>query len=153
MSSRRCGRRYHRGEAPRGSERTSFTPRPTIPPGAVVLVVDDEPDIGEMIRMSLELKGVSVLSVQNGDDAVAQLKKMPFDAAFVDYSMPGLCGHELGREIAEVQPDMPVVFMSGLTVELDDVVGDFIKKPFDLDEIQAKLYDVLKQKKEQRTRT
>ena len=132
-----------------GSARASFIPRPTIPPGAIVLVVDDEPDIGEMIRMSLELKGVSVLSVQNGDDAVAQLKKMHFDAAFVDYSMPGLSGHDLGREIAAVQPDLPVVFMSGLTVELDDVVGDFIKKPFDLDEIQAKLYDVLKQKKEQ----
>jgi two-component system NtrC family sensor kinase len=130
------------------TERPSFIPRPTIPPGAVVLVVDDEPDIGEMIRMSLELKGVSVLSVQSGEDAIHQLKKMPFDAAFVDYSMPGLSGHDLGREIIAVQPNLPVVFMSGLAVETDAVVGDFIKKPFDLDEIQAKLYEVLKRKKD-----
>lgn len=129
-------------------ERPSYAARPTIPPGAVVLVVDDEPDIGEMIRMSLELKGVSVLSVQSGDDAVAQLKKMHFDAAFVDYSMPGLSGHDLGRKIMAVDPELPVIFMSGLAVELDTVIGDFIKKPFDLDEIQSKLYEVLKRKKE-----
>jgi CheY-like chemotaxis protein len=132
-------------------ERPSFVSRPTIPPGAIVLVVDDEPDIGEMIRMSLELKGVSVLSVQSGEEALVQLNRLPFDAAFVDYSMPGLSGHDLGARIMEVQPNLPVVFMSGLTVEIDSVVGDFIKKPFDLDEIQAKLYQVLKRKKDAET--
>ena len=119
------------------------------PPGAVVLVADDGPDVGEMIRMSLELKGVSVISVKSGEEALDYLKKMPFDAAFVDYSMPGLSGHELGRKILSIRPDMPIIFMSGLAVEKDAVVADFIKKPFDLDEIQAKLYRVLKRRKEE----
>lgn len=122
--------------------------RPTIPPGAIVLVVDDEPDIGEMIRMSLELQGVSVISVSSGEEAVGQLGRIPFDAAFVDYTMPGLSGHDLGREMQKAQPNLPIVFMSGLNVEIDNIIGDFIKKPFDLDEIQKKLYEVLKQKKE-----
>ena len=133
---------------PPTTQMTSRMTRPTIPPGAIVLVVDDEPDIGEMIRMSLELQGVSVISVSSGDEAVGQLGRIPFDAAFVDYTMPGLSGHALGREMQKAQPNLPIVFMSGLNVETDNVIGDFIKKPFDLDEIQKKLYEVLKRKKE-----
>ncbi len=122
--------------------------RPTIPPGAMVLVIDDGPDVGEMIRTSLELKGVSVIAVRSGAAALDYLKKMPFDAAFVDYSMPGLSGHELGREIQSIKPDLPLIFMSGLALEKDDIVTEFIKKPFDLDKIQEKLYDVLKRRKD-----
>jgi signal transduction histidine kinase/CheY-like chemotaxis protein len=138
----------HAAGAPYRPSRVPSNARPTIPPGAIVLVVDDEPDIGEMIRTSLELQGVSVIAVNNGEDAVAQLGRIPFDAAFVDYTMPGLSGHDLGREMQKAQPNLPIVFMSGLNVETDHIIGDFIKKPFDLDEIQKKLYEVMKRRKE-----
>jgi signal transduction histidine kinase/CheY-like chemotaxis protein len=122
--------------------------RPTVPPGAVVLVVDDEPDVGEMIRTSLELQGVSVLSVSSGDEAVDECRRLRFDAAFVDYSMPGLSGHDLGEKMLSVQPSLPIIFMSGLTVEKNSVAAEFLKKPFDLDEIAQKLYKVLKRRKQ-----
>jgi two-component system, cell cycle sensor histidine kinase and response regulator CckA len=138
----------HTSGAPLKSTFSNHINRPTIPPGAIVLVVDDEPDIGEMIRTSLELQGVSVIAVNSGEEAVAQLGRIPFDAAFVDYTMPGLSGHALGLEMQKAQPNLPIVFMSGLNVEIDQVIGDFIKKPFDLDEIQKKLYEVMKRRKE-----
>ena len=138
----------HTTGAPMPYSRAPHINRPTIPPGAIVLVVDDEPDVGEMIRTSLELQGISVIAVSNGEDAVAQLGRIPFDAAFVDYTMPGLSGHDLGIEMQKAQPNLPIVFMSGLNVETDHIIGDFIKKPFDLDEIQKKLYEVMKRRKE-----
>jgi DNA-binding NtrC family response regulator len=118
--------------------------RGTIPPGVVVLVVDDEPDIGEMVRTSLELKGACVHAVQRGEQAVAECGKTHFDAAFVDFTMPGLSGHELVAEMLAVQPDLPIIYMSGFDVENHGTMTDFLKKPFDLDDIQEKLRHALK---------
>ncbi len=135
-------------ESQEESIRASFVARPTIPPGATVLVVDDEPDVGDMIRTALGLKGVSVVAVKNGEEALSHLNTMHFDAAFVDYSMPGISGHELARSILKEAPKLPIIFMSGFHIETDHIVTDFIKKPFDLDNIQEKLHAVLKRRKD-----
>ncbi len=124
--------------------------RTSIPSGVCVLVADDEPDIGEMVRTSLELKGAHVLTVSSGEKAVALCRKNHFDAAFVDFSMPGLSGHRLGREMLAAQPELPIIFMSGREVEMEpDVpIADFLKKPFDLDDVQRKLRQVLKSRED-----
>lgn len=119
--------------------------RTSIPPGAHVLVADDEPDVGEMVRIALELKGATVYVAQSGAEAVELCRKHNFQAAFVDYSMPGLSGHSLGREMLAIRPELPLIFMSGREVDVvqDIPVADFLKKPFDLDDIQIKLRTVL----------
>jgi signal transduction histidine kinase len=116
---------------------------PSVPPGAIVLVVDDERDIGDMVRTSLELKGTTVLVANNGEEAMALCRQTQFDAAFVDFAMPGISGHRLGRELLGIQPDMPLIFMSGLEIDADTPIADFLKKPFSLDDIQYKLRQVL----------
>lgn len=119
--------------------------RSSFPPGVAVLVVDDDLDIREMISTALTLRGARVAIAASGDDAVELCREQPFDAAFVDYSMLGLSGHELGQALARVRPEMPIVFMSGREVadNGDAHVIDFLKKPFDLGEIQRKLRQVL----------
>jgi signal transduction histidine kinase len=119
--------------------------RSSVPPGVTILVVDDEPDIGEMIRTALELQGVSVHAVQSGEEAAEICLERRFDVAFIDYTMPGLSGHRLGHRLIEIQPDLPIIFMSGRDVEMkaDLPVVDFIKKPFGLEDIQAKLTEVV----------
>lgn len=121
-------------------------PRMSIPPGTAVLVADDEPDVGEMVRTVLELKGAVVFVAVNGSEAVELCRNHRFDAAFVDFSMPGLSGHNLGREMLAISPDLPIIFMSGREVDVrkDMPIADFLKKPFDLDDIQIKLRSVLK---------
>ncbi|MCP4199344.1 MAG: hybrid sensor histidine kinase/response regulator [Proteobacteria bacterium] len=128
------------------TENGNGTPRPSIPPGISVLVVDDEPDIGEMIRTALELKGAKVLSAQYGRDAVDVCQKNRFDVAFIDFTMPGLSGNELGRKLLEIQKDLKIIFMSGKEIEMEDDIPivDFVKKPFDLDDIQSKLVEISK---------
>jgi signal transduction histidine kinase len=128
------------------AENGNGTPRLSVPPGISVLVVDDEPDIGEMVRTALELKGAKVTSVQSGNEALDMSQENQFDAAFIDFSMPGISGNDLGRKLLEIQPDLTIIFMSGKEVEMEEdiPVADFVKKPFDLDEIQSKLGEIFK---------
>jgi signal transduction histidine kinase/CheY-like chemotaxis protein len=119
--------------------------RSSFPPGVAVLVVDDDLDIREMISTALSLRGAEVAIAANGDEALELCRERRFDAAFVDYTMIGLSGHELGRALAEVQPALPIVFMSGREVVAagNSHMTDYLKKPFDLHEIQRKLRQVL----------
>jgi two-component system NtrC family sensor kinase len=130
----------------RQTENGNGAPRLSVPPGISVLIVDDELDIGEMVRTALELKGAKVLAVQFGSEAVDVCQKNRFDVAFIDFTMPGLSGNELGRKLLEIQPDLKIIFMSGKEVEMEDdiPVVDFVKKPFDIDDIQAKLAEIFK---------
>lgn len=122
-----------------GETRSSF------PPGISVLVVDDELDIGEMIRTALTLRGAHVEVASSGEEALSLCARESFHAAFVDFSMSGLSGHELGHALAEAQPSLPIVFMSGVEIPQGGTpnMHDFLKKPFDLHEIQCKLREVL----------
>ena len=65
--------------------------------------------------------------------------------AFIDFTMPGLSGNELLQKIRAIQPDMKIIIMSGREVEMSESVeiAEYLKKPFDLDDIQAKLVRVL----------
>ena len=117
----------------------------SVPPGVKVLVVDDEPDIGEMVRTALELKGADVVAVSTGHEAIEACRKRMFHVVFVDFTMPGPQGQRIGKELHAISPDLPIIFMSGREVELDPEmrIDDFIKKPFDLNEIQRKLAEVI----------
>ena len=123
------------------SERISNT---EIPTGGRVMIVDDEPDIGEMLRTILEMKGIGVVVAANGEQAVEILRDQEFDAVFVDFAMPGLSGYRLGRMLSDLRPEMPLVYMSGLDIAQDDAITDYIKKPFSLDEFERKLRHVLR---------
>jgi signal transduction histidine kinase/CheY-like chemotaxis protein len=132
--------RDHSLEASKGA-----SSRSSIPPGVKVLVVDDEPDICEMIRTALQLRGASVVSALTGVEALALCAAERFDAAFIDFSMAGLSGFALGRAVGEAQKGLPIVFMSGVEIpqDPDPRFRSFLKKPFDLRDIQCKLHDVL----------
>ncbi len=126
----------------------------TIPPGIAVLVVDDDPDICEMIRTAFTLRGAHVESAVSGEDALEITRREQFHAAFVDFSMMGLSGHDLGRALAQAQPSMPIVFMSGVEIPNEEkpYYADFLKKPFDLHELQCKLREILDVDRNSRSR-
>jgi two-component system NtrC family response regulator len=106
-----------------------------------VLVVDDEPDICEMVSTALALRGAHVVSATSGQKALELCKTEIFNAAFLDYSMDGLSGYDLYSQIHKAQPELPVTFMSGVRVpqNKDGIQLPFLKKPFDLHEIQVEL--------------
>jgi two-component system, cell cycle sensor histidine kinase and response regulator CckA len=125
------------------ARRTEPPVRSTFPPGIAVLVVEDDQEVGEMIRTALMLRGARISVVDSGEEAVDLCSRERFEAAFVDFTMRGLSGHDLARELKASRPEMPIVYMSGVEVEPGEHAVAFVKKPFDLERVQLVLAEVL----------
>jgi len=118
-----------------------------------ILVVDDERNIRNNLRMVLEASGYKVDAVGNGDDAVTRIKERHYDIAFVDIQMPKMDGLELLRYIRGLRPKMPVVMLTayGTVNRAVDAMklgaADFLEKPFDPKAIQLLCQEVLERQK------
>ena len=107
-------------------------------PGTRVLVIDDEPEITDIVEAFLTEAGYSVSSENQPTNAVAKVKEFQPNVILLDIMMPGLDGYDICQQIKEL-PDMahvPIIFLTGKD-RADDmgrsfkVGGDmFIKKPF-----------------------
>jgi CheY-like chemotaxis protein len=105
---------------------------------ASVLLVEDEPLIGDATAQALEEQGFAVETVLTGDEAVRRLTaSAPIDLLFTDLYLPGsMDGAALARRARELRPDLPVIYTSGrqqMMDHLDPVEGAmFVPKPYDL---------------------
>ena len=110
-----------------------------------VLVVDDEDTVRSLIRELLEAKGYSVLEASDGTEAfrVSQQHKGRIDLLIVDEVMPGLSGHELTAQMAEMHPQMCALPMS--TVKPQFMAGEkpFLMKPFTADVLLKRVGEAL----------
>jgi len=110
----------------------------------VILVADDENDIRDLIKISLEENGYTVLTAQNGKEAWDILKTQEVHLAILDVMMPVMDGFNLIRKIRE-QSTIPVIFLTARTSEMDKVLGlglgadDYLAKPFSIAELMARV--------------
>jgi len=81
------------------------------------LVVDDKRITGDMFGFMLSGDIHDVTVVQSADEALGHIKKNDYDVVFLDIIMPGKDGIETLEEIREIKPRLPVIMMSGYTVE------------------------------------
>ena len=108
-----------------------------------VLVVDDEPPIRELCRVSLELRGFEVDEAVDGEDALVRLRAGRPDVVLLDVMMPKLDGWATLAAIAEDAElcDVPIVLMTALSDDADRErakragVASFVAKPFDPQEL------------------
>jgi len=109
-----------------------------------ILVADDENDIRDLIKISLEENGYTVLTAQNGKEAWDILKTQEVHLAILDVMMPVMDGFNLIRKIRE-QSTIPVIFLTARTSEMDKVLGlglgadDYLAKPFSIAELMARV--------------
>ena len=114
-----------------------------------ILVVDDEPDILELVETRLRMSGYEVLPVNSAEDALRTFFARQPDLALIDIDMPGMDGIELCSRIREVS-DAPVIFLTAIGAEADRVKGlqagadDYIVKPFAKDELAARVAAALR---------
>jgi two-component system response regulator AtoC len=103
-----------------------------------VLVVDDDPEVCELVRFGLSPQGIHVLTRQSGEDAFALVGSTELDCVVTDLAMPGMHGFELIDRIAANRPELPVIVLTG-TGDFPTAVAamragayDFVTKPIDL---------------------
>jgi PAS domain S-box-containing protein len=124
--------------------------RPSIVPNAVgrILLVDDDPDFGDMLLTALERRGFDVSPCADPLEALTGLKEFPqaWDALVTDQTMPNMSGLELARAAKGLQPELPCILCTGFAEDtLDDAtlaaagVTALLRKPINIDELVEKL--------------
>jgi len=113
---------------------------------AQILIVEDEKPINTLIKKNLELVGHRCVSVFDGESVFDEIEKQDFDLILLDIMLPKLDGFQVIREIK----DIPVIFLTARGAVEDRVKGlklgadDYIIKPFDMMELQARVESVLR---------
>ena len=124
-----------------------------------VLVVDDEENIAELLRMALRYEGWDVEVALTGSRAVNTAKKQRPDAVVLDMMLPDFDGMEVLRRLRTDQTDVPVLFLTARDSVEDRVAGltaggdDYVTKPFSLEEVVARLRALMRRSGAQQTAT
>ena len=106
---------------------------------AKVLVVDDEPEVRQVLHEFLASRGYDVVQAGSGAEALALLAREPLDLILLDVNMPGMDGVETLKRITALESPVPVIMVTansdiGLTSKLLALgAADYIPKPFDLE--------------------
>lgn len=109
-----------------------------------ILIADDEADIRNLIKISLEENGYTVLAAQNGKEALDLLLSEDIHLAILDIMMPVMDGFNLLRKIREYNT-IPVIMLTARTDDMDKVLGlglgadDYLSKPFSVSELIARV--------------
>lgn len=111
-------------------------------PHTRILLVDDDENVRAVLAESLRLAGYLVDEAANGASGLELLKSQRYAAAVIDFLMPGMNGAQMAREARQIQPGLPIVFVSGysdtLALEaIDDAI--IIRKPFELEKLHCVL--------------
>ena len=142
------------GEMTSPAQRRRPAGEPGSPPGGErlgrVLVVEDEPDVAELIRFNLHKEGYEVTVLGNGGDAIRHAREGQPDLVLLDIMVPQLNGWEVCRRLKQ-DPDtrrIPVIMVTGRVDEGDKVLGfelgadDYVTKPFSPRELVARVQAV-----------
>jgi two-component system cell cycle sensor histidine kinase/response regulator CckA len=132
-------------EGPRASSRQVLE-------GLTVLLVEDDGEIREIIRDTLEENGCNVVEAENGLTALERCAAHdgPIQLLVTDMMMPGMNGHELAERIVRMRPETPVLFVSGHPeAEVGDntLIGrrvSLLRKPFSSDELVERVAEVVR---------
>ncbi|MFC3542417.1 MULTISPECIES: response regulator transcription factor [Nonomuraea] len=117
---------------------------------ARLLVVDDEPALREALQSSLEFEGYKVTTADDGQEALDELAGSPYDAVLLDVMMPRLDGLTACRRLRAGGNHIPVLMLTARDAVGDRVSGldagadDYLVKPFELDELLARVRALLR---------
>ena len=109
-----------------------------------VLVVDDDNNICELLKLYLEKDGYSVMISHDGEEAVVKFNALKPDVVLLDIMLPGLDGWQVCREIRK-KSNVPIIMITAKSETFDKVLGlelgadDYVVKPFDTKEVIARI--------------
>jgi two-component system OmpR family response regulator len=124
-----------------------------------VLIVEDERKLAALIQRSLSERGIAADVADTGEDAVWMGTSTPYDAIVLDLNLPGIDGFEVCRRLRDDEVWSPILMLTARDAVSDRVAGldggadDYLTKPFDLDELHARLRAVARRAADPRPAT
>lgn len=115
-----------------------------------VLVVDDEPNIRDLLSASLRFAGHQVATAANGTEAINKIIDSPPDLVLLDVMLPDVSGFGVTKKIRSLGIEVPILFLTARDETQDKITGltiggdDYVTKPFSLDEIMARISAIMR---------
>jgi two-component system OmpR family response regulator len=115
-----------------------------------ILVVDDEPNIVDVISMALRYQEFEVESAGNGADAIAAVSSFKPDLIVLDVMLPDMEGFDVARRLGAQQARVPIIYLTARDATEDKIRGlslggdDYVTKPFSLEELVARIRSILR---------
>lgn len=115
-----------------------------------VLVAEDDENLGQILNEYLGLKGFDTVLCRDGEQGAETFKPGKFDLCILDLMMPKKDGFQLATEIKEIEPDIPIIFLTAKSMKEDVLQGfkigadDYITKPFSMEVLLMRIKAVLK---------
>ncbi len=119
---------------------------------AKILLVDDEEEFIDIMSQRLETRGLKVIAVSCGEEAVKTVVDHNFDVALVDLAMPGIDGIETLKQIKATRPDIEVIMLTGQATVKSGIEAmkhgaiDFLEKPVDLNVLMEKIWQAKRER-------
>ncbi len=119
-----------------------------------ILLCEDDTNLGMVLKNYLELNDYDVVLERDGRLGLAAFQREKFDICLLDVMMPNMDGFALAEEIRDINPDIPLFFLSAKTMKDDIIQGyklgadDYITKPFDSEVLLLKIKAILKRNEE-----
>jgi two-component system OmpR family response regulator len=115
-----------------------------------VLVVDDEPNIADVISMALRYQGFTVETAGDGAAALQAVQSFKPDLLLLDIMLPDMEGFEVAQRLGEQRSQVPIIFLTARDATQDKIRGltmggdDYVTKPFSLEELIARVRTILR---------
>ncbi|WP_312650381.1 response regulator transcription factor [Aminipila sp.] len=119
-----------------------------------ILIIEDEPNIIELVGYNLKNNGYDYISAEDGLLGITLVHKQKPDLILLDLMLPGKNGHEICRELREEGNKTPIIMLTAKSDEVDKILGlefgadDYITKPFSVRELMARIKAVLRRYEE-----
>lgn len=114
-----------------------------------ILYVEDEPFLGKIVKESLESRQFEVRMVSDGKEVMSAFMEMKPNIAVLDVMLPGKDGYTLAKEIRQIDPSLPIIFVTAKTQTEDLIKGfevggnDYLRKPFSMEELIVRVNNLL----------
>ena len=109
-----------------------------------ILLVDDDPNIRQLVNLYLQKEGFEVMMADRGDEALKMFKASPPNLILLDIMLPGMDGWQVCREVRKIS-NIPIIMLTAKDETFDKVLGlelgadDYVSKPFDMKELVARI--------------
>jgi DNA-binding response OmpR family regulator len=117
---------------------------------ASILLVEDDPNLGQILKEYLDIKGYETTLSRDGEAGLKTFKNGRFDLCIFDVMMPRMDGYELAQEVRIINEDVPIIFLTAKSMKEDTLKGfqvgadDYVTKPFSMEEMLMRIQAILR---------